>query len=80
MINQLGNILFASLNSTLLFILLLLCKQRMLRNIGARWYYYFWFVLFIPWISLWLPLDFKMANTPHIYIPAANYLNMMSPR
>lgn len=68
MINQLCNLFFASLNSTIFFILLLVFKRKILQHVGARWYYYLWITLFLPWISLLLPLDFSMVSSPHIPI------------
>lgn len=68
MINQICNIFFASLNSTILFLILIIFKPGILRYVGARWYYYLWFVLFIPWIGIWLPFDFTLANLPHVNI------------
>src|SRR3990167_2275037 len=75
MISQLCSVFFASLNSSIIFILLLLFKAKILQHIGARWYYYLWFTLFIPWISIWLPVDFSLANTVHINIaPLIKYI------
>lgn len=80
MIVQLCSIFFASLNSTIFFILLLIFKRKILQHIGARWYYYLWFTLFIPWINIWLPLDFSLANSPHINIsPLIKYIDQYSP-
>lgn len=62
MISQLCNVFFASLNSSIFFILLLFFKRNILKYIGARWYYYLWFTLFIPWISIVLPLDYSLEN------------------
>src|SRR5579862_4076042 len=76
MINQICNIFFASLSSSIFFILLLIFKNKILQHIGARWYYYLWFTLFIPWISIWLPLDFSLANSPRINIaPLIKYID-----
>lgn len=76
MINQMCSIFFASLNSTIFFILLLIFKRKILQHVGAKWYYYLWFTLFIPWISIWLPLDFSMVNSPHINISSLiKYIN-----
>lgn len=34
--------------------------SQLLHNIyiGARWNYYLWFIIFIPWFAVWLPLNF----------------------
>lgn len=68
MINQICNIFFASLNSTIFFLILLIFKRKILLHVGARWYYYLWFTLFIPWITILLPLDFSLVNSPHVNI------------
>ncbi|HEX4046022.1 MAG TPA: M56 family metallopeptidase [Gammaproteobacteria bacterium] len=76
MINQICNLFFASLNSSIFFLILLIFKHKILQHVGARWYYYLWFTLFIPWISIWLPLDFSMTNSSLIHISSLiKYIN-----
>lgn len=59
MINQfIQPIFIASLCSTCLAGLFILLRKPLLEYIGARWNYYLWFSIFIPWFSVWLPLKF----------------------
>lgn len=59
MISQLiHHILIASICSTLFASAFILLRNILFKYIGARWNYYLWFIIFIPWFSIWLPLNF----------------------
>jgi beta-lactamase regulating signal transducer with metallopeptidase domain len=52
---MLQNILFSSLSSALLIMVLVVVQRAMIRLSGARWNYYLWAVIFIPWVAIWVP-------------------------
>lgn len=65
MISQLiHNIYLASLCSTLFASLFIIHRKILTKYLGARWNYYLWFSIFIPWVAVWLPLNVF----PDIYI------------
>lgn len=59
MINQLiHNICLASICSTFFASILIIFRKSFIKFFGAQWNYYLWFIIFIPWLSVWLPLYF----------------------
>lgn len=76
MIDQLLHPLFlASVTTTYLSSLLILFRKNLLRLIGARWSYYLWFTIFMPWLIVWIPLnvfpDIDVADStfPSLILP-----------
>jgi len=59
MISQLiHHILLASICSTFFISIFVLFRKILIKYTGARWNYYLWFIIFIPWFVVWLPLNF----------------------
>ena len=64
MVSQLlHNIYIASLCSTIFASLFIFLRKFFIKSIGARWNYYLWFIIFIPWLAAWLPLNFSPDTT-----------------
>src|SRR5258706_583865 len=60
-----------------------LLKKLLIKSIGARWNYYLWFVIFVPWIAVWMPINLfsdtnfniKLLTTP---LDSRQYIQYMS--
>ena len=61
------NILISSLYTTFFAGIFILLRNVLFKYIGARWNYYLWFIIFIPWFSVWLPLNFLSDVEPGYY-------------
>lgn len=68
MINQLiHNLCIASLCSTIFALIFIILRKLIIKSIGARWNYYLWFIIFIPWIAVWLPISFSSNTTLNLH-------------
>lgn len=63
------NLCIASLCTTIFSLVFILLRQLIIESIGARWNYCLWFVIFIPWIAVWLPLNFSSDHFHGMTIP-----------
>ena len=61
-------ILFGSFCSALLSVFLILCKPLLVRVAGTVWNYYLWFIVFIPWIVVWIPLQVPGLTPANLHI------------
>ncbi|MHB1949471.1 MAG: M56 family metallopeptidase [Gammaproteobacteria bacterium] len=68
MINQLlHNLCNASLCSTIFALIFITLRKLIIKSVGARWNYYLWFIIFIPWIAVWLPISFPSNKTLNLH-------------
>lgn len=73
MINEfIYHVCLASLCSSFFVGSLIISRQQLLKHIGASWYYYLWFSIFIPWAAVWIP--FKISTNIDSSI-GMNYLS-----
>lgn len=64
MINELLHTLsIASFCTTIFALVFIILRKRIIKSVGAQWNYYLWFIIFIPWIAIWLPLNFSSDTT-----------------
>ena len=77
MINQLLNNLYvASFYATIFASIFILLRKFLIKAIGARWNYYLWFILFISWFAVWLPISFfPEVDTHYNFHILTTYMN-----
>lgn len=69
MINESDHMLIiASLSSAIITLLLILLKSKLIRLAGAAWNYYLWATIFIPWLTVWLPINFSIPSHTNLRI------------
>lgn len=64
----------ASCCSALIGSLLIICKRQIVKMVGTIWSYYLWFIMMIPWIVVWIPINISLFNPVNLHIYSSRSL------